>query len=155
MQRFRSSEEGFTLIEVMVVVLILAILIALGVPSYLGFRGRSQDTEAKSEVANGAKVQAGISVTQGQGYTADVAVLKAYEPSLDFSGTTDESLHVILGDAVSAGDNAQVLVYSRSRSGTWFGLRLVSAGVGVGQYTCLGSTEADVDDMTDCISAEW
>lgn len=155
MQKLRASDDGFSLIELMVVVLILAILIALGVPTYLGMRGRAQNTEAMSEVASGAKVQAAYSAAVGGGYTASPAALKVYEPSLDFSGATDQSLHVVVADAVSVGDNGQVLVYSRSNSGTWFGLRLVGAGVNAGQYTCSGSAETDVDDMTDCTAAEW
>jgi type IV pilus assembly protein PilA len=151
----RSSEQGFSLIEIMVVVMILAILIAIGIPTFLGFRARAQDTEIKSEVANGAKVQAAYAAANGSGYTADAVELTAVEPTLDFSGATDKSLHVKVADAVSTGDSGQVLVYARSNSGTWFGLRLVNAGSEAGQYTCLGSSVADVDDMTDCIISEW
>jgi type IV pilus assembly protein PilA len=153
--RPRTSENGFSLIEIMVVVLILAILIAIGVPTFLGFRARAQDTEIKSEIANGAKVEAAFAAANGSGYTADQAALATVESALDFSGATDKSLHIKVADAVSAGDSGQVLVYARSNSGTWFGLRLVNAGDEAGQYTCLGASEADVDDMTDCIISEW
>ncbi len=148
-------DDGFSLIEIMVVVLILAVIIAIGIPTYMGFRGRAQDTEIKSEVANGAKVQAAYAAATGSGYTADPTELAAFESSMDFSGSKDTSLHVKVADAVSAGDNGQVLVYARSQSGTWFGLRLVNAGTDAGQYTCKGDAEADVDDMTDCILDEW
>lgn len=149
------SQDGFSLIEVMIVVLIIAIIIAIGVPTFLGFRTRAQDTEIKSEVANGAKVEAAFAAATGSGYSADPAALAVYEPSLDFSGSTDRSLHVKVADAVSTGDSGQVLVYARSESGKWFGLRLVNAGVDAGQYTCIGDVEADIDDMTDCIITEW
>jgi type IV pilus assembly protein PilA len=36
----RSGEAGFTLIELMVVVLIVAILIAIAIPTFLGARSR-------------------------------------------------------------------------------------------------------------------
>jgi len=155
MHILRNDEEGFSLIELMVVVLIIAIIIAIGIPTFLGFRGRAQDTDTKSEVANGAKVQAAYAAAAGPGYTADPVELAKYETSLDFSGATDASLHIVVADAVNAGDNGQVLVYARSNSGTWFGLRLVNAGLEAGQYTCTGSAESEVDDMTDCIISEW
>ena len=48
-----DSEEGFTLIELMVVVLIIAILIAIAIPTFLGARQRAQDRAAQSDLRNG------------------------------------------------------------------------------------------------------
>ena len=43
-----NSQEGFTLIELMVVVLIIAILSAIALPAFLGQRAKAQDGSAKS-----------------------------------------------------------------------------------------------------------
>src|SRR5713101_8790148 len=47
-----QKEEGFTLIELMVVVLIIAILIAIAIPTFLGARKRAQDRAAQSSLRN-------------------------------------------------------------------------------------------------------
>src|SRR5947209_14916741 len=52
-RRRKGSEEGFTLIELMVVVLIIAILIAIAIPTFLGARQRAQDRAAQSDLRNG------------------------------------------------------------------------------------------------------
>src|SRR5712671_3872606 len=51
-QRRRDDEEGFTLIELMVVVLIIAILIAIAIPTFLGARQRANDRAAQSSLRN-------------------------------------------------------------------------------------------------------
>jgi prepilin-type N-terminal cleavage/methylation domain-containing protein len=45
-----ASEEGFTLIELMIVLLILGILVSISVPSYLNFRIRAYQTAAQANV---------------------------------------------------------------------------------------------------------
>jgi type IV pilus assembly protein PilA len=47
--RSLQSEYGFTLIELMVVVLIIAILSAIALPAFLGQRAKAQDGAAKSD----------------------------------------------------------------------------------------------------------
>lgn len=46
----RRSEQGFTLVELMVVVLIIGVLLGIAIPTFLGARSRSQDSVAKSSV---------------------------------------------------------------------------------------------------------
>lgn len=45
-----TTESGFTLTEVMVVVLIIGILLAVGIPTFLGARNRAHDTAAQSNL---------------------------------------------------------------------------------------------------------
>ena len=50
--RRAQDEDGFTLIELMVVVMILAILIVMGLPTFLGVRSRFQDRAAQTDLRN-------------------------------------------------------------------------------------------------------
>jgi type IV pilus assembly protein PilA len=52
MLRRAQNEDGFTLIELMVVVMILAILMVMGLPTFLGVRARFQDRAAQTDTRN-------------------------------------------------------------------------------------------------------
>jgi type IV pilus assembly protein PilA len=149
-----KRDHGFSLIELMLVVLILAILIGIAIPAFLGYRKNANDRSVQGSIMNAAKLEAGLGA-DATGFEPDTAKLALAEPSLDFTGATDESIHVVVDDAVDTGDNGQVLLYSRSKSGTWFGVRLVQVGSDAGRYTCKGSAEADVDGMSDCTGTDW
>ncbi|GAC1410187.1 MAG: hypothetical protein NVSMB57_03690 [Actinomycetota bacterium] len=77
----RTEESGFTLIELMVVVLIIAILIAIAIPTFLGARKRAQDRAAQSNVRNAFTAEKTY-YTDNQTYTDVAATMQAIEPSL-------------------------------------------------------------------------
>ncbi len=81
------GEQGFTLIELMVVILIIAILIAIAIPTFLGARQKAQDRAAQSNLRN-ALTAAKTAYVDSQNYASDsAAVYQSIEPSLTFVST--------------------------------------------------------------------
>src|SRR5688500_2758419 len=84
----REQEDGFTLIELMVVVLIIAILLAIAIPTFLGARNRANDRAAQSSLRN-ALTAAKTIYTDEQDYTqAGATAVQAVEPSLTITDDT-------------------------------------------------------------------
>jgi type IV pilus assembly protein PilA len=126
----RDDERGFTLIELMVVVLIIAILIAIAIPTFLGARQRAQDRAAQSDLRNGLTAEKTF-YTDAQSYSTDTSTagMKGIESSLDWGG----KLTVSVGN-VTGTDGNVVCLSETSKSGTVFNIADVASGVNAGTY---------------------
>jgi type IV pilus assembly protein PilA len=133
-----EREGGFTLIELMVVVLIIAILIAIAIPTFLGARTRAQDRAAQSNLRNALTAEKSY-YTDSQAYTAVTASLKAIEPSLTYrADAAPANVNEIYVDASTAG---QVTLGTKSASGTCFYIKDIATGTGSGTF--YGRSTAD------------
>jgi type IV pilus assembly protein PilA len=80
----RREDKGFTLIELMVVVLIIAILLAIAIPTFLGAQNKAKDRSAQSSARNALTNAKTIFADTGIYSNVTVALLNNSEPSLTF-----------------------------------------------------------------------
>jgi type IV pilus assembly protein PilA len=76
------ADEGFTLVELLVVMLILAILVAISLPSLLGQKTKAQDTHAKTSVVTASKAALAYGTDHGSYNALTKRDLFKIEPSL-------------------------------------------------------------------------
>ena len=127
-----DDERGFTLIELMVVVLIIAILIAIAIPTFLGARDRAQDRSAQSNARN-ALTAAKTVYTDNQSYLApDLAglltALESSAPELDYVSTASTGKNVI--SVAATAQRVQLVV--KSDTGSCFAMTDQATGTTAG-----------------------
>ena len=149
----KVDEQGFTLIELMVVVIIIAILIAIAIPTFLGARQRAQNRAAQSNIRN-AFASAKTLFTDSEDYSvATPAAMQAAEPSLVFTAgdsAVAKTVSIITPSATI------VILAAKSASGNCYALR-DNAGATVGAVPA-GTQFATVTgacNATNAAGATW
>jgi type IV pilus assembly protein PilA len=155
----RDNERGFTLIELMVVVLIVAILLAIAVPTFLGARTTANDRATQANVRN-AFTTARIYYNGPGEYTDDVTAMTALEPSITWTNSPldasspDRAILIKVYDVPAP--RQTVIVAGRTRQGRCFYLKDVMGGTTAGTfYERQVGSSATCDVPTDPDSWSW
>jgi prepilin-type N-terminal cleavage/methylation domain len=147
-----KSEEAFTLIELMVVMLIIGQLIAMSIPTFLGTRARAQDIGAKSSAARSITTARVVYTDQASYLGATQAALQAAEPSLTFAGAG-----VSTGGKVVSSANPDAKTFTAavwSPSGTCFFIQdQTSTGVSYGK--AVASAQANCTAANATFTTPW
>jgi type IV pilus assembly protein PilA len=123
------GQRGFTLIELMMVVLIIGVLLAIAVPVFFEARTRARDRAAQSTLRN-ALIAEKTYYADKQAYTQTAAELLAVEPALALDAAADSNptqgsiSYALVGNVVVLG--------TQSTSGTCFYLKDTPGGGSAG-----------------------
>ncbi|HLB62557.1 MAG TPA: prepilin-type N-terminal cleavage/methylation domain-containing protein [Actinomycetota bacterium] len=142
----RDDERGFTLVEVMIVVLIVGILIAVALPVYLGARERAEDRAAQTNLRMGL-VGAVAYYAQTRDYSAfGVPEGETEIPNLAWVTPGPPAVGEIAID-VASGD-LLLLVARAGGTGTYWCVAQIAASPATSRGG--SATYTDVDTTAEC-----
>ena len=95
------DQDGFTLIELMLVVLIIAVLLATVIPTFLGARNNANARAAQANLRNGLSAEMAF-FTYNQSFSGSTTDLALMEPNLAWTTTAP---------AAKGGKTVQAIVY--------------------------------------------
>lgn len=161
----RRGDDGFTLIELMMVILIIAILLAIAIPTYMSTKRRAQDRAAQTDLRN-TMANARTFAVEHQGFynndtglPIEPADMQVVEGSLVFVGPGNADRDRI-GVIVDQDD----VIVDGTPKGSW---AVFVTKSGSGKFFCLynddqgavfygrGDSEDDANELAECNDTNW
>jgi type IV pilus assembly protein PilA len=132
-----QSESGFTLVELLVVMLILGLLAAIAIPAFFNQRDKAKDSDAKEAVRTAQTAVETYQTDNNGSYTgATTARLQAIEPTLN-----DVPVNTATGFSVTPSASGKgYVVVAQSTTGNRF--TITRADTGQSTYTCTAVSTA-------------
>jgi prepilin-type N-terminal cleavage/methylation domain-containing protein len=128
------GEGGYSLVELMVVVAIVAILVAISIPTFFGFRDGAQDRAAQAELRTMLLAEK-AHWTDNDVYTQDAADIWALQPGAAVAADPADGVVLDLNDGspqivclARASDGGEVFsIWLHATLGAYFGAGDLSA----------------------------
>lgn len=164
----KRNQNGFTIVELLIVVVVVAILAAITVVAYNGVQGRAYDTVAKTDVAKFGRLTQMYNVSNGKwpgshggsttisGIMADIETMGA----LKFSGianygsmnSTDPHAGLMLYYRDASSNVSYICIAVMPRSGT---PQYFSTDKGIFQPAVSGTASNGYDFITNCSNTAY
>jgi prepilin-type N-terminal cleavage/methylation domain-containing protein len=127
--RVERDEAGFTLLELMVCLAVMAALLSIVVPSIISYEGKTKDRAAQTDLRYALDAEK-VFFVDGEQYTASVPDLVSVEPGLTYTPSVPPASTGIVGVAVSdtSSPSDTVVVSIKSGSGTCWYVKDVGVG---------------------------
>jgi type IV pilus assembly protein PilA len=131
-----TAESGFTLIELMVVLLIIAILLAIAIPTFLGVTGSANDRAAQSNLTNALTEVSAVYQGSSQSFSGiTTTIMSSSAPEFAWqasnvsptAGSKQVSLEPVDVSAAADGQGVVLADLSKNSSTCWYAVTLQTA----------------------------